>query len=88
MIDPAACYCTLMALKLWWINLPTVPNRLALWWLGRALRRDPSYLESWHATLTMTIVDHTEANHARAWRASAAFLKAIFGVTVPKHPDV
>lgn len=40
-------------------NFRCLPNRIALWWLGRQFRKDADYRESWKANIAMPIYDAT-----------------------------
>lgn len=42
-----------------WQHFVCLPNKIALWWLGRQFRKDPSYRDSWVANIAMPIYDGT-----------------------------
>lgn len=52
-------------------------NRLALWWLGRQLRKDPGYAWSWHSNIAMAAYDQGLEHHA-ANRAAGTFMHSLF----------
>ena len=60
-------------------------NRLALWWLGRQMRKDFGYAWAWHCNLAMASQDEG-LDHAASNRAAGRFMFSLFNIdTTPNE---
>lgn len=60
-------------------NIPSIPTRLAIGHLTRAMHKDVSYRHSWYANIAMAAYDEGVEIGA-AQRAAKRFMRNLFGL--------
>jgi hypothetical protein len=70
-----------MSLPVWIRNLAHWKTRLAVRWLSRALQRDDSFAEVWHANIAMALYDSGSVGRADRGYAADAVMSRCFGVS-------